>query len=161
MSAFTIREFNDTDAATIAAWMVQVPLWQRYGVTVEPMIGRLLDARAAGDLLLVAAVDGVPVGLAWVLPRGMFGRSPYLRTIGAHPDYIGQGIGSALLTALEDRLRPALLFLLVSEFNTDAQRLYERHGFARIGTVPEFVLPDVDELLYLKRLVVAQHPAGG
>ena len=101
---------------------------------------------------VVAEIGGDPVGLAWVIPDGMFGRSPYLRTIGVHPDSPGRGIGSALLRAVEDRVRPALLFLLTSDFNTGAQRLYERHGYTHIGTVPGYVVPGVDELLYLKRV---------
>lgn len=152
MTTFTIRDLTDADAAPIAGWMVRVPLWQRYGVTAGPMTAKIQAGRAAGHLLLVADSGGAPVGLAWVIPDGMFGRSPYLRTIGVHPDYLGHGIGSALLLAVQDRVRPALLFLLTSDFNTDAQRLYERHGFTRVGTVPDYVVPGVDELLYLKRV---------
>jgi GNAT superfamily N-acetyltransferase len=152
MTTPTIRDLTDADAAPIAGWMVRVPLWQRYGVTVEPMTAKLQAGRASGHLILVAEIDGDPVGLAWVIPDGMFGRSPYLRTIGVHPDYLGRGIGSVLLRAVEDRVRPALLFLLASDFNTGAHRLYERHGFTQIGTVPGYVVPGVDERLYLKRV---------
>ncbi len=43
-------------------------------------------------------------------------------------------------------------FLLVSDFNEDAQRFYEREGYLRVGPLPGLVLPDVAELLYWKRL---------
>ena len=41
---------------------------------------------------------------------------------------------------------------LVSDFNTDAQHFYERHGYVRAGALAGLVLPDVTELIYWKRL---------
>jgi hypothetical protein len=43
------------------------------------------------------------------------------------------------------------LFLLVSDFNHDAQRFYQRQGYQQIGAIPGYVLPDVSELIFRKR----------
>ena len=85
---------------------------------------------------------------------GAFGRSLYLRLIGVRPDCAGSGIGSALLAEAE---RAALesgsdLFLLVSDFNADAQRFYRHHGYEQVGAITGYVLPDVSELIFWKRL---------
>ncbi len=88
------------------------------------------------------------------MPRGAFGRSPYLRLIGVRPDCTDLGIGAALLAAVEDQARAISndVFLLVSDFNADAQRFYRRHGYEQIGAIPGYVLPDVTEFLMRKRL---------
>jgi len=63
-------------------------------------------------------------------------------------------VGAALLRSAEDaalKINPEL-FLLVSDFNVDAQRFYQRQGYQQIGAIPGYVLPDVTELLYWKQL---------
>ena len=44
------------------------------------------------------------------------------------------------------------LFLLVSDFNTDAQRFYQRLGFQQVGLLEDYVIPGVGELIYRKRV---------
>ena len=89
-----------------------------------------------------------------MIPQGTFGRSPYLRLIGVRPEAAGSGIGSALLAEVERRSAEIAsdVFLLVSDFNEAAQRFYQRHGFEQIGEVSGYVLPDVTELIFRKRL---------
>jgi ribosomal protein S18 acetylase RimI-like enzyme len=86
--------------------------------------------------------------------NGAFSRSPYLRLIGVHPDHSGAGVGSALIAQAEAEVRPTNheLFLLVSDFNTDAQRFYQRNGYEQVGAIPGYVVPDVTELIFWKRL---------
>lgn len=60
-----------------------------------------------------------------------------LLTIAVDPKWRGKGLGRALLEAVfDDLLRsPARrMFLEVSEENNAAIALYQRHGFARVGT---------------------------
>jgi ribosomal protein S18 acetylase RimI-like enzyme len=150
-----IRLMTADDIDFIAMWMPRVPLWQRYGVTTDSARGRLGTALEQGDLLLAADLPGqAAAGFAWVVPDGAFRRSPYLRLLGVHPDHSGAGVGSALLNHAEAecRIQHRELFLLVSDFNTDAQRFYQRHGYEQVGAIPGYVLPDVAELLFWKRL---------
>ncbi len=143
-----------TDIPLLAAWMVDLPLWQRYGLTIPKAISGFEAGMARGDWLISADSEQIACGFAWVIPQGMFGRSPYLRLIGVRPDAASSGIGSALLDEMERRSAEAAddLFLLVSDFNEAAQRFYQRHGFEQIGEVSGFVLPDVTELIFRKRL---------
>ena len=94
-------------------------------------------------------------GFAWCLLDGMFGAFPYLKRIGVDPGCSGQGLGSLLLDRLErellDRQRHDL-FLLVSDFNLDAQRFYLRHGYQEIGRIPDLALPGIAEVLFRKQL---------
>jgi ribosomal protein S18 acetylase RimI-like enzyme len=151
-----IRQMEAGDIAGIARWMVETPLWQRYGVTVESATRSLEHALASNAWLLAADIGPYrAIGFAWCVPDGAFGRSPYLRLIGVRPDRAGVGIGGALLRAVEARAHEHNadhLLLLVSDFNEAAQHFYRRLGYAQVGALPGYVLPDVAELIYYKRL---------
>lgn len=150
-----LRPMTPADFAPLAAWIATVPLWQRYGVTETGMIDNFTAAHQRHDILIVADEETRPAcGFAWVIPRGAFGRSAYLRLIGVHPAASARGIGSMLLAhAEQESARHAGdLFLLVSDFNTDAQRFYQRHGYTQTGAIAGYVVPDVVELLFWKRL---------
>lgn len=145
-----IRAMRHTDIPILANWIAEIPLWQRYQLTIPKVQSSLETALARGDLLLVVDLpEGEALGLAWCLPKGMFGRSPYLRLLGVNVRQ--KGLGAALLTHLEQGLEADTLFLLVSDFNLEAQRFYQRQGYQQIGAIPGYVLPDVTELLYWKR----------
>ncbi len=143
------------DVPALAAWIAQVPLWQRYGLNAAKARRQLQSALQRQDVLLVAqgAQANEPLGFAWVMPQGGFGRA-YLRLIGVHPAHSGQGLGAALLQAAEHAAAEhgAGLFLLVSDFNTAAQRFYRRHGYRQVGALAAFVLPNVTELIFYKAL---------
>lgn len=150
----SIRAMIPSDIPILAGWMTETPLWQRYGLTVERATANFEAALTAGDWLLTADGETAAQGFAWAMAKGVFGRSPYLRLIGVHPDTVGSGIGAGLLNAIE-RMAVAVssdLFLLVSDFNHDAQRFYQRQGYEQIGVIPAYVLPDVSELMFRKRL---------
>lgn len=138
------------DVPVIVQWMVAMPLWQRYGITENGARAQFTEALKRGDRLLVAGAD--TCAFAWCMPGGAFGRSDYLRLIGVRADCAGQGIGAALLTEIEARAHSRDLLLLVSDFNEGAQRFYRRMGYEQIGAIPGYVLPDVTELIFRKRL---------
>ena len=43
------------------------------------------------------------------------------------------------------------MFLLVSDFNTDAQQFYQRLGYRQVGKLDDYVVPGVSELIFWKR----------
>jgi ribosomal protein S18 acetylase RimI-like enzyme len=162
----TIRPMEPADIPAVVDWMLATPLWQRYRLTEAGTRAGFERALADGDLLLVADVDdpaGRACGLAWCLRRGMFGRSAYLRILGVRDEFGGRGLGAVLLDRAETILSEITdtLFLLVSDFNADAQRFYERQGYVRVGALAAYVLPDVTEFLYCKRLCGSHHAEGG
>jgi len=150
-----IRPLKAEDIPAIAQWIAAVPLWQRYRYAAADAQAGLQAALARGDLLLTADVPpAAACGLAWCVWRGAFGRSLYLRLLGVQSGFGGSGLGAALLDAAEQAAAPSTgeLFLLVSDFNTSAQHFYQRQGYAQIGAIPGYVLPEVTELIFWKRL---------
>ena len=147
--AAQIRALRPGDIAACAALVASTPLWQRYGYDAARCAADLGAALARKDDLHVA-VDGAAVlGLAWVLPRGGFGRSPYLKLLAVAESARGLGVGALLLRAAEHR---GELFLLVSDFNRGARRFYRREGYRRLGALPDYVVPGVTELLLHRRI---------
>jgi ribosomal protein S18 acetylase RimI-like enzyme len=156
MPLITIRPFEAKDIAHFAVMIADTPLWQRYGMTPEKAADRLIAALQSDAVLLVAddSTAWQGVGLVWLVLRGAFDNSGYVRQIIVSPRHRGQGIGQLHLQAAEDRTRQSSrdLILLCSDFNTDAQRWYERSGYVRVGAIPDYVLDGVTELIYRKRL---------
>jgi ribosomal protein S18 acetylase RimI-like enzyme len=150
-----IRPMTPADTAAVASWMAQIEPWVRYGANPERVQARLESGIAGGDVVLTADIDGAKArGLAFCALEGMFDRSTYLRWLAIHPDHSGKGIGAMLLDAVEEAVKQhdRDIFLLAADFNTGAQRFYERHGYRQMAVLPDYVVAGVAEVLYWKRL---------
>jgi len=148
-----VRVASPTDLATLAPALAELPLLKRYGRDATQLAASWQAALGRGECLFVACDASGPCGLAWFLLGGTFGVGGYLRLIAVTTHTQARGVGAALLDCFERETfhvsRHA--FLLVSDFNADAQRFYERHGYSRVGVVPGLVLSDVGEVIYWKK----------
>jgi ribosomal protein S18 acetylase RimI-like enzyme len=152
--ATVVRELRPEDAPRCGAIVGATALWQRSGLDAERAARLLAAAVAGGDTVQVLEIDGTVAGFAWVDRRGAFGRSAYLRMIAIDPARRSAGLGAALMQAV-DALAATQgpdAFLMVSDFNADAQRFYRRLGWAEVGRVPDYVLPGVTEIVMWKRV---------
>jgi GNAT superfamily N-acetyltransferase len=149
-----LRPIELEELPALAAGLARLPLMERYRRPADRLEADLRAAQARGDGLIGAEVGGALAGFCWFLHQGTLGMGGYLKLIAVLDGARGRGAGAALLGAYEREVARASAhgFLLVSDFNVDAQRFYERHGWTRVGAIPRLVLPDVDELVYWKRL---------
>ncbi len=149
-----IRPLAQGDIPALAAALSRLPLLKRYRLDPGRFADDLVMALERGDGLLVEERDQRARGLAWLVRAGTFGAGGYLKLLAVVPEATGEGIGAVLLAAFEAEVarESRHAFLLVSDFNDGAQRFYERHGYARVGELPGFVLPEVAEVVYWKRL---------
>jgi ribosomal protein S18 acetylase RimI-like enzyme len=133
--------------------MSQSPLWQRYRVTEASAARRFEQGLSRQATIVVAEDDASVAGFIWYEPRGAFARSGYIALIGVQPSLRGQGVGQALMAHAEAEMFSAVddIFLLVSDFNRDAQRFYQRLGYCQVGSIPDYVVLGVNELIYHKR----------
>jgi GNAT superfamily N-acetyltransferase len=135
-----------------AAWVAELPLLRRYGLTPAAAERAL---RGAPRLLVAGSGEGVVA----FDPAGGFGRTGYIRLLAvARP---GAGVGTALLRAAESEVfasAPGML-LLCADFNEAARAFYARRGYREVGAIPGFVLPDVTEVVFWKPRAAAA--AGG
>jgi GNAT superfamily N-acetyltransferase len=150
----SVRPLLAADVPPLAEALARLPLMLRYGRGQGRLAADLEAARARGDGLLAWDEGGQARGLAWFLREGTFGLGGYLRLIALAPGAQGQGAGRVLLAAFEAEVARVSrhAFLLVSDFNEEAQAFYARHGWSRVGAIPGLVLPEVAELVYWKRV---------
>jgi ribosomal protein S18 acetylase RimI-like enzyme len=150
---FVIRRLAPSDIPDCAHWVAETPLWQRYGVTETSFRERLTDGQANGATIYVAERAAGVVGFVWFVEHGAFNRSGYVQLIGVHPGERSQGVGRALMRFAEKEMLAYSrdVFLLVSDFNVDAQRFYQRLGYQQVGILQDYVVRGVNELIFWKR----------
>jgi ribosomal protein S18 acetylase RimI-like enzyme len=150
----SVRPLQPTDIRPLSTALALLPLMQRYNRPASAIAESLESALTRGDGLLVFDDGEGAQGLSWFLFSGTLGLGGYLRLMAVSPYAHRKGIGSALLSAYEAAVatQSRHTFLLCSDFNVEAQRFYERHGYAKVGRLPSLVVSGVDELIYWKRL---------
>jgi ribosomal protein S18 acetylase RimI-like enzyme len=130
-------------------------IWRdRYHYQADACGRDLLYATTHGDYVLGAFEGTEMLGFLWIVPKGGFARSPYLRLIAVSTKSQSRGTGGALLDEAERHFKGSAkhLFLMVSDFNARAQAFYASRGYEKAGAVPAFVLPDVAEEIWFKAL---------
>ncbi len=153
MAEIIIRPLASLDIPGIARWVAATPLWQRYGVTEESFAKRLREGIADNATIYVAESETQVLGFLWLVERGAFNRSGYVQLIGVRPETRSAGVGRGLMQFAEDKIftQARDLFLLVSDYNTDAQRFYQQLGYQQVGKLDNYVVQGVSELIYFKR----------
>jgi GNAT superfamily N-acetyltransferase len=108
----------------------------------------VVDGLVAGDrVLLVAEDDGALVGTVQVVfawPENQPHRADVAKML-VRRTHRRSGVGAGLVRAAEEAARAAgrTLLLLDTVTGSDAERLYARCGWVRVGVVPDYALwPD-------------------
>lgn len=150
LDAVTIGVADDDDREWCAQLMATSEPWITLGRTIDQT--RPLFQRKDSELF-IARHNGMPRGFLLLRDRGIV-YSPYIASLAVAPEARGLGIGGRLLDFVEDRARPGAkhIFLCVSSFNTRARALYERHGYAVVGELKDYVVDGLSEYLMSKRL---------
>lgn len=76
----------------------------------------------------------------------------YIQTVCVAPEFRGKGIGTALVSRIEERVfrESPNVFLYVSSFNPGARGLYERLGYEYVGELRDYIVAGHSELHYRK-----------
>ena len=107
-----------------------------------------LDTR---HYVVALSAEGAVVGYAGLCD---YPDEAFVQTIAVAPSAQGAGLGARLLTDLleeAERRRQRVVSLEVRADNASAQRLYERHGFARSGIRRGYYPGGVDALVLTRR----------
>lgn len=85
---------------------------------------------------LVARANDLPVAGCVIADRSH--GDLRIMNLAVHPDARRRGIGTALLQAIEAEMPGGNVMLMAEQWNTDAQRLYERDGYSRKGLAKDY-----------------------
>lgn len=121
--------------------------WLTLGRSFEKSLEVLTNP--AKEVWIVPAADG-PRAFLVLDMHGAF--AGYVQTICVRADARGQGVGTRLLAWAEERIfrESPNVFLCVSSFNGGARRLYERLGYAAVGTLDDYIVRGHGEVLMRK-----------
>ena len=130
--------------------------------SMEPWLTLGIHAASLSDMLLAAdahlhrhaiCLNGTCVGVVAVRNPWLYG--PYVALLGVLPQWQGMGIGSAVLSRIEQETkpRPKNLWVCVSSFNEEAKRFYERNAFEPAGSLPGLLCEEFTEILMRKRII--------
>ena len=152
MPDITIRRVtSDDDARACADIMASTDPWITYGRTRENTFVTVSNPQAESYAAISAGgeiVGVVVIALRVPLIRG------YICGLAVKPTHRNRGIGTQLLRYAEARVfrESPNVFLCVTSFNTNAQRLYARLGYQKIGEITDFAIPGAHEHLLRKTL---------
>jgi [ribosomal protein S18]-alanine N-acetyltransferase len=138
---------NDIEAA--AQLMANSDPWITLGRTHEKCLTTIRNPLAE---TYVVKSSGKVIGLAIIQLKGAL--VGYIQTIVIEPRFRGHNIGSQLIAFLEQRIHEVSpnIFMCVSDFNTDAQRLYKKLGFEVIGEIKNYIMVGHSEILLRKTI---------
>lgn len=113
--------------------------YMRQAFTLEQTTKELGDEKS---VFLIAELDGEAAGYAKLITdtteEGITAERPIeLNRLYAHQQFLGKGIGQALMDACFERAKTDgrdVMWLGVWEFNPRAQRFYEKNGFRVVGS---------------------------
>lgn len=148
----TLHDIDDDAARELGPALAAIPPWATYEISSDSMTSYLAAVETGAPRYALhigaARAGAVCLRMKWL-------RGPYLQMIGILPSYQRQGIGLLVLNWFESAARERgerNLWVVVSDFNADAARLYERFGFQRAGTLPDLMRDGMTEFLLHKPL---------
>ena len=127
-------------------------LGEEYFPDREDAVSLLTEGIEKEEIYVALDEDGTCLGFIYYILKGAFDAFPYLKLIAVRKDRRSMGVGSNLLQFFEDAVFPesSRVFLVVADFNGDAQRLYERLGYRQIGEIPGLYRDWITEHLMVK-----------
>ncbi|MFO1487994.1 MAG: GNAT family N-acetyltransferase [Verrucomicrobiota bacterium] len=148
MSETVIRPLREpAEARLCAAFLSASEPWITLGITAEMAYERLMDSTR--EVHLAFHEERIAGVLSLFLAGPLNG---YIQLLAVAPEFRRRGIGRRLVAFAEDRIFPHSpnVFLCVSSFNHEAQALYARLGYERVGELPDFVVKGHSEILLRK-----------
>ena len=145
-----IRRLENADEAEACAkMMAESEPWRTLGRDYEASLKIVSDP---SHEVYLALWDGEIVGFVVVSMTGAF--VGYVKSIYTVPEWRSRGIGSRLMSFVEDRIfrEAPNVFICVSDFNEDAQRLYRRLGYEVVGELKDYLISGKSEILMRKTI---------
>lgn len=113
--------------------------YMRQAFNVDQIAAELADEKS---IFLIAEIEGEPAGYAKIIigaiePDIKAERPVELNRLYSHQQFLGKGIGQALMDACFERAKQEardVMWLGVWEYNPRAQRFYEKNGFRVVGS---------------------------
>lgn len=153
-ASVSLARMTDEAAKILGTSLAAIDPWARAKRTPEHFTTFFAAKDDAGARRYQILADGRLAGA--IVVRSPWLSGSYLQLLGMLPGSEGQGVGSVTLDWLvaqaQEHGKFRNVWLCVSSFNTEAQRLYRAHGFEKAALLDDLAIVGIDELLMRKRL---------
>jgi ribosomal protein S18 acetylase RimI-like enzyme len=145
-----IRRPEPTLATRQAEWVVAIEPWLSLGYK-QTALARYLRRMARARQVLIAQERTSVLAILVFQPDFLLGR--FIALLAVRPEAAGQGIGRALVAAVEKETFKTRRWLYVSSDsrNRAAARFYRKLGFSRVARLPGLLRDDRSEILWRKQ----------
>lgn len=148
-----------TDRPAVIKLLRDTPEFKPAEVVVaeEVIDSYLRNPKGSGYYASVAESDSTIVGYICYGPAPLTEGTWDVYWIAVASAEKGRGLGSALLTYAEDKIKEAKGRLIVIETSSQAgyertRRFYQKHAYKTIARIPDFYAPGDDKITLQKRL---------
>ena len=154
MQAITFAKGNEQHLKACKDALCQSTLGEKYFSSPGSAEKVILEGIRQGNLY-VALIGEACIGFTYIIPKGAFHSFPYLHIITIKEEYRSKGVGKALLDYSEWIASEVAdkIFLVVSDYNPEAKRFYERNGYQQVGEIPNLYRHGITEYLMAKNLI--------
>jgi len=154
-----IRPMTSGDKPAIMRILTATPQFKPAEVAVaeEVIDSYLKDPLGSGYHIFVAEVDSLVMGYICYGPTPLTEGTWDIYWVAVAPEEQGRGIGRALLTFAEDRIKESHGRLALIETSSKPEyvrtrRFYHGQGYEQVCHIPDFYAPGDDKLIFQKRL---------
>jgi ribosomal protein S18 acetylase RimI-like enzyme len=140
------------EAVQCARLMTDSEPWRTLGRDYETSLHIVTDPVKEIYVAFIGAEAETVAGFLVLNMTGAF--VGYIQTVCVAPEWRRRGLGAILIRFAEERIfrEAPNVFMCVSSFNADAQRLYERLGYQRIGELTDYIVASYSEMLLRKTI---------
>lgn len=150
-----LRKGTEQDVEACLPVFLDSAIYERYFRGDDRLERSPRGAAGRGELYLAVTEQGEIAGAMRVVLRGFCGLYPYLSLLGVKASFRGRQVGSWLMEQLEEMARASgasRVALMVSDFNTGAQKFYAGRGYWTLGSLPDAAKPGITELVLIKEV---------
>ena len=150
LAGLVIRKLQGTDEAEkCAQLMAHSEPWTTLCRTYDDSLKILKDPTK--EVYLAVRNDEL-IGFIILNMKGAF--IGYIQTVCIMSEWRNKGIGSLLLKFAEERIfrETPNVFICVSSFNNEAQKLYVRLGYEVVGELSDYIVTGYSEILLRKTI---------
>lgn len=124
---------------------------------LDEMIADYLNNPATGDIWFTMTHHKEPVSIGFCAPEKLTNGTYNLYAIAVHKAYQGQGIGSEMLTYLENLLADSLGRVLIVETSGKPEyeltrKFYQKCSYQQQAVIPDFYDENDDKIVFWKKL---------
>jgi ribosomal protein S18 acetylase RimI-like enzyme len=157
----TLRDLRPNDLPLLLELLQKIDIFDADDRSVAmELLTIIIEQPTQKEYCCIVASDSEdnPLGYSCFGPTPLTEGTFDLYWIVVYPSYAGQGIGSQLLLAVEDRIRQEHGRMLIIETSSKesyarTRQFYRKNGFCLAETIKDFYRQGEDRVTYLKRLI--------